>query len=123
MESRGETLLAVGLEQVGRYPAAYAQWLIALDYALGPKTEVILVPGADGRPPQEFLTELRNSFLPRTLAIVYQAGDSRLEGLAPIVQGKSASGGAATAWVCREQSCLPPVTTAGELTRLLTEKL
>jgi uncharacterized protein len=121
LETRGEELLAVSLDQANRYPSAYAQLLIALDYALGPKTEVILVPGTDGTPPQALLTELRKHFLPRTQAIVYRAGDSRLERLAPIVLGKGPVEGAAAAWVCRDQTCLPPVTTPEELATLLTK--
>ncbi len=121
LEARGEELLAVSLDQVNRYPAAYAQLLIALDYALGPKTEVILVPGTDGSPPQALLTELHKHFLPRTQAIVYRAGDSRLERLAPIVLGKGPVEGAAAAWVCRDQTCLPPATTPEELATLLTK--
>jgi uncharacterized protein YyaL (SSP411 family) len=118
---RGEELLAASLDQVSRYPAAYAQLLIALDYALGPKTEVILVPGADGNPPQAFLAELRRHFLPRTQTIVYRAGDTQLERLAPIVQGKGAVEGVAAAWVCRDRTCLPPVITPEKLVTILTE--
>jgi hypothetical protein len=121
MEASGEELLAASLDQVSRYPAAYAQLLIALDYALGPKTEVILVPGADGNPPQALLAELRRHFLPRTQTIVYRAGDTQLERLAPIVQGKGAVEGVTAAWVCRDQTCLPPVTTPEKLATLLTK--
>jgi uncharacterized protein YyaL (SSP411 family) len=121
MEAKGEELLAASLDQVIRYPAGYAQLLSALDYALGPKTEVILVPAADGSPPQALLAELQRHFLPRTQAIVYRAGDTRLESLAPIVQGKGPVEGIAAAWVCRDQTCLPPVTTPEELATLLTK--
>jgi hypothetical protein len=121
MEVRGEELLAASLDKVTRYPAGYAQLLSALDYALGPKTEVILVPAADGSPPQALLAELQRHFLPRTQAIVYRAGDTRLESLAPIVQGKGPVEGIAAAWVCRDQTCLPPVTTPEELATLLTK--
>jgi hypothetical protein len=121
MEAKGEELLAASFDQVNRYPAAYAQLLIALDYALGPKTEVILVPAAGGSPPQELLAEQRRHFLPRTQAIVYRAGDTRLESLAPLVQGKGPVEGIAAAWVCRDQTCLPPVTAPEELAALLTK--
>lgn len=121
MENRGEKLIGASLEQIDRYPSAYAQWLIALDYALGPKTEVILVPGTDGSPPQPLLAELRRHFLPRAQAILYQPGDSRLERLAPIVRGKTAVDGRPTAWVCRDQTCLPPATTVEEMVKRLTE--
>jgi hypothetical protein len=118
---RGEGLLRTCLPQVSRYPSAYAQFLIALDYALGPKSEVILVCGSDGQPPLEFFAELRRRFLPRTLALYYQPGDRALENLAPLVKGKGPVDGRAAAWVCREQTCLPPVTAPEELARLLDE--
>jgi uncharacterized protein YyaL (SSP411 family) len=121
MEAKGEELLAASLDQVNRYPAAYAQLLVALDYALGPKIEVILVPGAEERPHQALLTELRMHFLPRMQAILYRPADKQLERLAPIVQGKGPIEGVAAAWVCRDQTCLPPVTTPEELAVLLTK--
>ena len=40
MEARGEQVLRSHLSQVQQYPSGYAQFLIALDYALGPKTEI-----------------------------------------------------------------------------------
>ena len=121
MENRGENLIGANLEQIDRYPSAYAQWLIALDFALGPKTEVVLVCGADGEPPTALLNELRRRFLPRTQAIVYQPGDDVLGRISPIVRGKGPVDGAAAAWVCRDQTCLPPVTSPDELGRRLAE--
>lgn len=121
LEARGEELLTAGLDQVSRYPSAYAQWLIALDYALGPKTEVILVPGKDGEMPDALAGELRQRFLPRTLVLFYRPGDDRLERLAPAVRGKGPVEGRAAAWVCRERACLPPVTDAGALAKLLAD--
>jgi uncharacterized protein YyaL (SSP411 family) len=59
--------------------------------------------------------------LPRTQTIVYRAGDTQLERLAPIVQGKGPVEGVAAAWVCRDQTCLPPVIAPEKLATLLTE--
>jgi len=119
LETRGEELLASGLGQVERYPTAYAQFLIALDFSLGPKTEIVLVPDAKGNPPQGMLAELRRRFLPRTLALLHRPEDIRLAGLSPLVEGKESVEGAAAAWVCLDQTCLPPVTTPEELAAVL----
>ena len=121
LEARGEELLAAGLGQVSRYPSAYSQWLIALDYALGPKAGVVLAAGADGRPPEALLAEVGRHFLPRALVLVHRSGDERLERLAPLVRGKGPVDGRPAAWVCRDRACLPPVTTPEELASLLAK--
>jgi len=121
MAERGETILIGCLEQADRFPAAHAQLLIALDYALGPKTEVVLAPGRKGEPPATLLAELRRRFLPRTTTLVSRPGDEALAKLTPVVEGKDSVNGEPAAWVCRDQTCMPPVTVAPDLAELLKQ--
>jgi len=119
LEERGEELLQTGLEQVSRYPSAYAQFLIALDYALGAKTEVVLTTGRDGALPESLLGVLRSRFLPRTVVLLRRCGDKELDRVSLLTAGKEPVEGRATAYLCREETCRPPVTSASELSKLL----
>ncbi|ALC16232.1 thioredoxin domain-containing protein YyaL [Desulfuromonas soudanensis] len=119
LEARGERLLALALPKVERAPTAYAQSLIALDYALGPKSEVALTPSGEGDPPQELLAVLRSTFLPRTLLLVDRPGEEHNP--LPLLLGKTPLEGRPTAYLCRERTCLPPVTRGEELREILKD--
>ncbi len=118
LEERGERLLRLCLPQAERYPSAYPQLLIALDYALGPRTEVVLA-SPDGNPPRQLLQAISRSFRPEVLVLLQHPGDSRLDELAPPVAGKGPVAGRPAAWVCRDNTCLPPVTDAEDLAEVL----
>jgi uncharacterized protein YyaL (SSP411 family) len=117
-EERGERLLALTLSRIGSTPTAYAQSLIALDYALGPKSEVVLTPSAAGAPSEELLSVLRSTFLPRTLVLVDRPGSSPP---LPLLIGKTPLEGRPTAYLCRERTCHPPATRGEELRELLKD--
>jgi uncharacterized protein len=120
LEARAERLLRANLPQVERYPSAFTQMLIALDYALGPREQIVFVAGQDGRPPDELLQVARQIFLPRTVVALHRPEDVELKELSSIVEGKENMEGRAAAYLCRERSCRGAVTTAGELRDLLT---
>jgi uncharacterized protein YyaL (SSP411 family) len=116
---RGERLLRASLGQVQRYPAAYAQFLIALDFALGPCTEIVLAPGVEGSEPEELLEVVRRRFLPRSVILLHRPGDGEVERLAPPACGKGFVRGRPAAYLCRGRTCLTPLTDPEELGREL----
>ncbi len=107
LEERGRQLLAGALPEIDRYPAAYAQALCALDFALGPAAELTLWPGADGADPSQLLEGVRRGFFPDLLVKRGAAGE--------ISAGKGP-----TAQLCRDHTCLPPAHDAEALLGLLT---
>ncbi|KIH77008.1 hypothetical protein SAMN05660860_00523 [Geoalkalibacter ferrihydriticus] len=119
LEQRGEDLLARLLPAAIQNPQAFSQLLIALDYALGPREEVVIaLPDADARP-TEMLKVLRQKLRPRTLVLLRRPDDAVLEHLAAPVRDKQVVDGRITAWLCRDQSCQAPVTSAEELEKML----
>ncbi|BCR05734.1 thioredoxin [Desulfuromonas versatilis] len=119
LEERGQQLLSLRFGQMAAHPQAYSQALIALDFALGPAIQVVLVSGSDGSPPEELLKELRRRLLPTAVVLLTHPGDRELESLAPLVAGKQPVKGRAAAYVCIDRACREPVTTGEELAALL----
>jgi len=119
LEERGENLLGRLLPMAEQNPQGFGQLLIALDYALGPRQEVVIcTPEPDARP-QEMLAVLRRKLRPATLVLLQRPDDAESSPpLAPLC-GKHVVDGRPTAWVCRDQSCREPVTSAEELGVLL----
>ncbi len=100
-------------------PIALSEMLLALDFLLDrPKQVVVVLPrgaGKDGAAP--LLSALRDRFVPNRVLSVVREGQEQEEAarIIPLVRGKEAAGGRATAYVCEERTCLPPTTDPAEL--------
>jgi len=117
LAERAEQLLKGQLAAVANHPPAFAQALIALDELLGPPLEIVLVPGPGAAVPEEWLRQLRQRFLPGSLLLLASADPS--DNPSPLFAGKVALKDAPTAYLCRNRSCLAPVTSSEELLALL----
>ncbi len=87
-------------EEVEAAPDAYTFFLSALDFQLGPSYNVTVVGDLKSKDTQEMLKTLRHRYLP-TAVIQLKSPDKAGLGYQQI-EGK------ATAYVCRDQTCLPP---------------
>lgn len=116
----GERLLRGRLSRLGGHPEAHAQLLIALDYALGPRQQIVVSCAPGQRQADGFLAEIRKRFLPRAVTLVQEGDDEALARLSTLTAGRSRGhDGNAVAWLCSGQSCRLPVASAGELGRQL----
>jgi uncharacterized protein YyaL (SSP411 family) len=95
-----------------RAPAAFGHLLQALDFHLSPVREVALV-GADTRALQRVV---RGAHRPD---VVLAGGDGESDGGVPLLAGRSAREGVATAYVCERFTCAAPVTDPQALEELL----
>src|SRR5450432_643558 len=101
---------AVGVVLTNR-PMAMTEALLALDWATDRAREVaIVVPrGASLETAAPLVNMLRKQFLPNVVrAIVAEDDVAALAKVAPFVEGKVASGGKATAYVCERGACQLP---------------
>ncbi|MHB8708045.1 MAG: thioredoxin domain-containing protein [Desulfuromonadales bacterium] len=119
LQAIGERLLRGRLSRLGGHPEAHAQLLIALDYALGPRQQVVVSSAAGQRRAEGFLAEMRRRFLPRAVALVQEGDDELLARLTTLTAGRTARDGHPVAWLCSGQSCQLPAADAGELGRQL----
>ena len=86
-------------------PGAMGQMLCALDRQLGPSYEVILV----GEGTAELLSEIRRSFLPRTVLAGTPNGSYQSERLKPILDGKISLENKPTLYLCEGNQCRSPI--------------
>ena len=91
-----------------RYPLGFAQWLIALDYALSHPREVSIVGDADTADTQALLDVCATGYQPHQIVALGEP-DAGL-GVTPSLQGRSQIEGRATAYVCVDSVCGLPVT-------------
>jgi uncharacterized protein YyaL (SSP411 family) len=123
-EDRAGDLAKAFAPAVSRTPSAHAFFACALDFALGPSREVVVVgiPGAADT--AAMLSRLRREYLPSTvwLSVDPADEDGGIRALAPFVTGMEMQEGKATAYVCSAYTCLRPTTDPEEMLSLLGEK-
>ncbi|MEZ6146464.1 MAG: thioredoxin domain-containing protein [Planctomycetaceae bacterium] len=100
------------------HPRATGQGLIALDAMLGPTLEVVVVDGKDPSVTDKWLSAIRQEFQPNMIVLRRDSSmsDEALpDVIRPHLEGRVAHDGQTTAYVCREMTCGPPLTSLEEL--------
>jgi len=119
--SVAEDMLGSIQNAIMRYPTAFAQWLCAADFAVGPTHEVAIIGDPEDPKTQEFLKTLWKSFRPRQVTVisVYPAepGSSALLNDRPLLNRQP------TAYVCQGFVCLQPVNSPSDMEAQLTGNL
>jgi uncharacterized protein YyaL (SSP411 family) len=90
---------------------AVPKMITALDYYLDRPAQVVIVT-PDGGDAGQLLEELRKIFLPNKILGVFEEGEDLVSQQLefPLVKGKAARDGKATAYVCRNKVCDLPTT-------------
>jgi uncharacterized protein YyaL (SSP411 family) len=104
---QAEQVFAAVENHLGQYASGFGRMLSAVDFAIGPSSEIALVGGTE-----PFLTAYRKRYLPRT---VIAAGESDFA----VLRGRSEVEGKPTAYVCENLSCKQPVNDVAEFEKLL----
>jgi uncharacterized protein YyaL (SSP411 family) len=105
-------VLALFADLLRRSPLAFGHLLQALDFHLSPVREVAIV-GADTTALERVV---RATHRPN---VVLAGGDGEDDGGVPLLAGRSARGGAGTAYVCERFACRAPVSDPQALAALL----
>jgi hypothetical protein len=87
-------------QEIEGAPEAYTFFLSSIDFLIGPSYNVILVGDLKEKDTAEALNTLRKHYLPTTAIALKHPSEASL--------GYQQIGGKATAYVCRDQTCLPP---------------
>ena len=97
--------------------------LLGLDFYLDRSKEIVIVTAGSTDEASEFLAVLRETFAPnKVVALVRQGEDlKRQAAVVPLVTGKVARGGAATAYVCEQGICKLPTTDPVVFSRQLAD--
>lgn len=125
VELTGDAALRVKAEQTLRLcrdfmeqaPQALSYMLSALDFYLGPTTQIAIVGARGDARTQQFVESIRARFLPNKIVVVSEPGDGERAALIPLVQGKGLVNGAPAVYLCKNSSCQAPITEITELER------
>ena len=117
-QEKARSLLAADSGRLARYPSAYAQALIALDYHLDHAKEIAVIGPTHNELTQQILSWLRRSFIPnKTLGFELPDRNSSLT----LVSGKTMIGGQTTVYVCENNVCKLPTSDLTQIKQLVSE--
>ncbi|MFC1683767.1 thioredoxin domain-containing protein [Candidatus Zixiibacteriota bacterium] len=121
LQDRAQQLLRGFAGRAGETPTAYAQFLVAVDFSLGPTREIVIAGDLQAEDTREMLAALRRTFLPRKVVIFHPDGPEgrAVEGIVPWIKGQSSLDGRATAYVCRDFACQMPTNDVAEMMSLI----
>jgi uncharacterized protein YyaL (SSP411 family) len=98
-------------------PLAFAQWLVSLDYALAHPFAIAIVGDNRSEDARTLLDACASGYRPHQVVAL---GRPDLEGaIIPLLQNRGQIDGRATAYVCVDAICLPPVRDPQELVGLI----
>ena len=112
------TLRALGPKMAAQ-PVAVPQMLVAFDYSLAAKREVVIA-GSRGEV-RPFLQQVRSRFLPHTIVLLADSEDTRskLQPIFPAIAEMLEIDGKATAYVCQGYVCRLPTNEVSKFVELI----
>jgi uncharacterized protein YyaL (SSP411 family) len=121
LEEKAERLFSAFSEEVAGHPTAYTHFLSALDFAIGPRREVVFSGDPEEEAMKEMVDTTRSVFSPTTVYLMRPAGGANEElfGLAPFLSPLIPQKGKATTYVCEDFTCREPILDADLLRKVL----
>jgi hypothetical protein len=112
LDSLAESAIRSVAQLANRFPSAFSQLLLAVDFRTAGPREIVVSGEPDDPATAELLATVRGTFLPqRVVALAHAKSDADL---LPILADRAPSG-PPRAFVCRNRTCGMPATTAKAL--------
>ena len=109
-------LLKAFAEEVKDQPLGHTFMLVGLEFALGPTFNVVLVGDKKEKNTIEMIAAIRKNYLPNLTVSFWTTEKAKSAGPGVIyekIEGKT------TAYVCRDQTCMPPTNRIDKMLELL----
>lgn len=106
---------------VTRYPSAFGYLLGALDFYLSEAKEIAIIGEAESHEVRLFIEEIFSRYLPNKVVAGCEPDDRQAAEQIKLLADRIPVDGRATAYVCRNYTCLAPATTTAELAERLLE--
>jgi uncharacterized protein len=104
-----------------RYPSAFGYMLSALDFYLSEPKEIAVVGKLDSHEVRSFVEEIYSRYIPNKVVAASEPGDEAAAAEIELLAERSAIEGKATAYVCRNYTCLEPAASVEDLAARLEE--
>jgi len=112
-------------DTVKQSPAAYTQLMVALDFALGPSYEIVIVGESQRKDTKDVLKALRTQFIPNKVVLLRPSREDNpdISHIAAYTKNLTSLDRKATVYVCTNYTCKMPTTDTDKMLDLLNSKL
>ncbi|HIJ70725.1 MAG TPA: thioredoxin domain-containing protein [Planctomycetes bacterium] len=109
-------------EQLRQSPGSLAYMLLAVDFLLCPRREIVIAGDAGSDDTKQMLKLIRSRFLPNTVVLFHQMGQAGepIEKIVPFIAAQKPIDSKATAYVCENYTCKQPINNLAELEKALS---
>ena len=109
---------------ISETPAGYTQFMVALDFALGPSFEVVIVGHSQSKDTELMLKAVKSKFIPNKILLLLPAEvqEPEITRLAKYTRHLITKEGKATAYVCQDYECNLPTIDIEKAISLLNKR-
>ncbi len=120
-EKRADSLMTLFSGQVAALPAAHTQFMQALDFALGPTREILIVGDSSSPGTRQMIETAHRLYSPNRVLMLKEGGkhEEDLSKIAPFTGPITSGENGPSVYVCENFSCRSPVRSASELASIL----
>lgn len=110
LEEKADILSRVFSDKVKASPLAYTQFLIAIDFAIGPTYSLVIAGDSDTEDTKELISTILNEYLPNKVFMIRKTEQEipDIDNYSNFVEFFYNLDGKATAFVCINKTCKPP---------------
>jgi len=115
-EKYAEKLSKAFSSDINNSPIAYTQFMIGVDFNIGPTNEIVIAGDLRDVDTRKMLTEIQKRFTNKVLLL---KSDSSIESVSNYVKDKVSIDGKPTVYICSNFSCKKPTNEINEMLKLL----
>ena len=121
LEEKASQLSRTFAENVRRFPAAFTQLMLSIDFALGPSYEIVIAGDLESKSTVEMLQALHREFIPNAVVmqIPPEPHTSGIRELIPFLKEMPGMPGQTVVYVCRNHQCKLPTNDIHHMLKLL----
>jgi uncharacterized protein YyaL (SSP411 family) len=110
LERKADILNRVFSEKIRANPLAYTQFLVAIDFVVGPSYSIVIGGNTDAKDTKKLINAVYNEYLPNKVMIQRKTEQKspEIDKFSNFVQFFDNLEGKATAYVCINKTCKPP---------------
>jgi len=102
-------------------PMAYTQFIVAIDFKLGPSYEIVIAGTPDNEDTNMMLNSIRSHYIPNKTVVLRPPNDeaSKILGLINSLEFKKQENDKATAYICSDNTCKAPTNNLNAMLKFL----
>ncbi len=121
LEEKAARIGRAFFQTVRQSPSAYTQLMTAVDFAVGPSYEVVIIGDSQSSDTREMLRAIGREFIPNKIVIfiLLERDSSEIKAISPFTVHQRSIDNKATAYVCVNYNCKLPTTYVDTMLSLL----